>query len=101
MQGEFRVCAAEVRDEMVFERVDGTFGRIVAVDLRGYELEVDCFLDHVVFEELGALIVESLELWLEACFDKGGMGTFVGGEMLGGCSILHWLGVDGIAIKVV
>ncbi len=49
MQRKVGVSAAEACNEMVFERVDHTFGCVAAVDLRRYKLVVDCFLGEVVF----------------------------------------------------
>ena len=46
---------------MVFESLDGHFGGIAAVEIRGRQLEINLFGVHEVHQGFGALIVQVLE----------------------------------------
>jgi hypothetical protein len=52
IKGEVRMCAAEAGDEMVFKRLNCTFGPIAAMESCWCELIVDAFFSHEIGEEL-------------------------------------------------
>jgi hypothetical protein len=49
VEGEIRVGATKASNEVVFERSDGSFGGIAAVDMGWYELEINLFVVHEIF----------------------------------------------------
>ena len=70
VKGELFVGGAKARDKMVFERLNGSFCRISAVDVGWDQLIVDSFLSNGSFEGSGCFVVELLESWLESAFDE-------------------------------
>lgn len=60
MKGGLFVCAAETCDEMVVECWYGAFGRIVMMDVRRDNLEVDILSAQKIFQDAGAFVVEAL-----------------------------------------
>jgi hypothetical protein len=50
MEREFGVSAAKASDEMIFKRLDCSFGGVAAVYTRGDELEIDLGFVHVLFQ---------------------------------------------------
>jgi hypothetical protein len=54
---------------VVTEGADGSFGSIAVVDMEGDKLELNSLFMHEIFEDLGAFIVEALELGVEAGMD--------------------------------
>ena len=66
MEREIGVDTTEAGDEMILERADATFGGIAPMDLGWYQLEVNFFFGHILFQYFGAFVVEALQLGAEA-----------------------------------
>ena len=64
------VTAAQDSLEMVLESLDGSFGSIAAMHVSGGKLAGNVFLFEVGIEDVRALIVEVLDVWLGATMDK-------------------------------
>jgi len=101
VEGEVGVSGTEAGDEMIFERADGAFGGIAAVEVRGDQLVVDLVFLEELLEGGGSLIVESLELGAEAAGGEESVDAFVSRSMFGACAVFHGLGEDGVAVVVV
>ena len=66
---------------MILEGTDTSFSSVAAVDLWWYQLEVDFFVGHVLFEYFGrAFVIKSLESGSEAGSNKSLVELFVGVE---------------------
>jgi hypothetical protein len=65
---------------MILESTDTSFSSVAAVDLWWYQLEVDFFVGHVLFEYFGAFVIEALEPGSEAGSNKSLVELFVGVE---------------------
>jgi hypothetical protein len=50
MEGEMLIDATEARNEMIFERVNGTFSGVAAMNPGWGELKVDGSVSHKLFE---------------------------------------------------
>ena len=57
--------AAEARDEVVLESLDGAFSPVAAVEPGWSELILNVFVCHEVFEELGCFVVKTMEFGTE------------------------------------
>jgi hypothetical protein len=66
MEWEVLVDTTQASDEVVFERSDGAFGGIAAMDAGGSKLKVDVFVAEKLLQGLGAFVVKALQAWLEA-----------------------------------
>ena len=77
---------------MVLEGADSAFGGIAAVHTWWNKLEVDFLLVHKVLQELGAFVVEALELGLESSLCQVCMQNLVGIENAFGSAVLERLG---------
>ena len=62
VEREVFVDAAETSNEVIFERADGAFGGIAAVDSWWGKLKVNFFFAEELFQSFGAFIVEALEV---------------------------------------
>jgi hypothetical protein len=62
MERKVFVGAAEAGDEVFFERSDGPFGGVGAMDVWRNELKIDVFFEEVFLEEGRCLIVEKMDL---------------------------------------
>ena len=62
MEGEVFVAACYPCNEVVLECLDGSFCRVSAVDVGGYQLDISIDLVHKGFQYLGAFIVQNVEL---------------------------------------
>ena len=58
--------AAQARDEMILECLDGSFCPVSTMEASGGELVIDVFCSHEVGEEFGCFVVQAMELWTEA-----------------------------------
>ena len=61
MQRKVWVAAANTCDQMVLERLDEPFGRVVVMQVGRGELEGDSFFLHEGIESYSSFIVKSLE----------------------------------------
>ena len=95
------VCAAEAGNEMVFERSDGSFGGVAAVDVWRSELEVDVLCLHELLECGGCFVVEFLEQWAKAAGAKETVRPLVSGKNFGAAAVFHGFSVNGVAVVVV
>jgi hypothetical protein len=95
------VGAAQAGDEVIFERANGAFGSVSAVDVRWSELVVDVDAGHELLESGGCFVVELLELWFESALGQESMGSFVGGENFRAGFALHGFNENGVAVVVV
>ena len=68
LSGKLGGGAAQSRNEVVLKGLDGSLGIVAAVEACWGELVVHLLRVHVVFEQLGALVVEALELGGESSF---------------------------------
>ena len=66
MEREVIVCGDEARNKMVLEGLDGPFGGISPVQVGWDQLETLMFLQHVIFEVLGAFVVKDMHLWVQS-----------------------------------
>ena len=73
MERKSFIGTAEATNEVVFEGVDGTFGGIAVVDVRGDKLKINLLLMHELLENVGLFIVEALEVGAETRLDKKSM----------------------------
>jgi hypothetical protein len=101
MQWEVLVDTAEASNEVVFERTDGSFSGIAAMDARWGKLKVDVLLVEVLFEGFSAFVVEALESWVKAGHEEGGMKSLESSQDGGTSAIFNGFGKDGIAVIVV
>jgi hypothetical protein len=68
MKREVVVGGAEACNEMVFECANCAFGGIAMVNVWWCYLVIDVLCLQKIFQEIGSLIVQALELWLETTF---------------------------------
>ena len=70
MQGKVWVSGGKASNEVVFVGLDGSFCQVSAVDASWGCLPINTFIIHEVFEQLGAFIVQPVELGSEAGLDE-------------------------------
>ena len=100
-QRELGVAGCEAGAGMVFPCLDGSFGRVAAMDVGRHSLEINVVFVERFFEFVRAFVVEDEQLWCVA------VGLQLG-EKLGPCLCeflclvgLQWLGEDVIAVIIV
>ena len=71
MQGKVFVDAAEAGNEVVLKGANGTFGSIAVMNAGWCKLEVNVLITKVLFEGLGAFVVQALQAWAEASGKQG------------------------------
>jgi hypothetical protein len=86
---------------VILERTDGAFGGVATVEMGRGQLEIDLVGRHEGLESRRRLVVQTLELWLEATLGEEGVGALVGGQDLGTGLALHEFNVNCIAVVVV
>lgn len=86
---------------MVLERANCALGSVATMNMWRNELEVNVLVLEVIFEHCGGFVVERVELGFEAATVEESECTLVGCEHCFFEAVLHWLGVDEIAIKVI
>jgi hypothetical protein len=79
---------------VVFERPDGAFGGVAAVDVRRRELYFDVIVRHVGDVGGGCFVVQPLEFWLEPTVHKYLVHALVGCEYVGAGARFERLGMD-------
>ena len=75
MHGEILISGTPSCNEMIFGCANCPFGCVATMIVRRYELIVDLFVGHEVFECLGAFVIEPLQFGAATTFDE----TFVNG----------------------
>jgi hypothetical protein len=77
VEGKIFVDTAESGDHVVFKCADRSLGGVATVDTWRDELVVDVGVGHKLFENRGALVIQSLELGSEPSLAEFGMQTLV------------------------
>ena len=95
------VDTAKAGNEMVFERPDGAFGGIAMMDTGRGKLKVDVLVAEELFERLGALVVQALELGTMAGGAEAGVENFESRQDGGAGAGLDGLGENAVAVVVV
>jgi len=101
MKWEILVNTAQARNEMIFERANGSFGGVATMDARRDQLVIDGFAGHEGFKSFGAFIIETLEFGSEAGSDQAGVHCLVGGENAFAGATAHGCCQDAVAVVVV
>jgi hypothetical protein len=101
MEREVLVDAAKAGNEMIFERTDGAFGSIAAVNTRGGKLEIDGLVTKKLLEGGRAFVVKALELGAKASRAEAMVEGLVAGEDRSGGAAGYRLGKDAVAVVVV
>ena len=70
MDGKIGVNDGEAGKEVTFPRVDSFFDSISVMDVGRHKLVGECDGLHVVFESLGAFVVQDLQEWFESAIGK-------------------------------
>jgi hypothetical protein len=91
----------ETRNEVVFERANGTFSGVDAVFMRWYTLEGYAIGKKSIFEVLCAFIVEDVEFRGVALVHKEFVCSFPGVSNAGAFAVGNADGVNGIGVLVV
>ena len=95
MHGEIRIKAGETCHKVIFPDTDCTFGCILAMIVRGYELEINVILPQELFESCGAFVVQFLELGLQALVGEMLVHARVGSKKFAFGAVFDGFGKDG------
>lgn len=98
---ELGVDGAKNGDKMILERPNGTFGGIDAMFFWRNTLELDFVLGKGIFEVLGTLVVENVEIGRMAVVNKKFVGLLPGIANAGGLANWNGNGVNGIGVLMV
>ena len=86
---------------MIFERADGFFGRIRAVDVWRHQLETDVVGAKILFDSRGTFVVHDVHGWAESPCSEVGVEFGGGHELFAFRFIFYRLRQDGVGIKIV
>ena len=95
------MSAAEAGDEVIFERLNRSFGEVATVEACGGELVVDLFLEEIISHEIGDFIIHFVENGVVAASTEFGCDGCHGSEKTFLFAIGYGDGVNGIGVIVV
>jgi hypothetical protein len=100
-EGKSGIGGAEDRNEVVFERSDGSLGSIGTVFFGGNSLELNAVFLKGVFERLGTFIVENVKVGRVTVSEKKLVGRFPGVANAGGLAVGDSDSMNGVSVIVV